>query len=418
VIAEPNRYQETGVYVDLFEEIIEHAQRTGRRGDWARLRRRLESIRSRLETERSTRSAMTVQHRRDSIAFDLWLRVLAEELLREFRERVLQELLEPGDVPPEIWTPLDPDRAAEVARARTRRAIAAESSIYAGAQRCRRAPSVPRVDEALSALEDLRALRAEPIRDAEALAAASRALVDVLAGIFPPAARTALVDELEARWPSAADVPQHGAGDRNTDLMLRDAGVQNGDLPWERLAPRVREMGTLGVWFTSKLQRQCRAIHERWLQEETDARDAAAERDRAAAAERQRLADEKAHQAQALLIKQLGEQIADLAAWDKGASRRRAAAMKRISEAPEIAFYELKKELLARKQLIKMIPRTEREWMVDERAKVVRARIETDFNRQEQTERTRRLEAIEVLRMNVAKGNADSGPTAGNPTAA
>ena len=407
MFAEPNHYQQTSVYIDLFEEIIAHAQRSGRRGDWARLRRRLDTIRSRLEAERSARRAMTSEHRRDSIAFDLWLALLTEVLLPEVRERVFQKLLESGDVPFEIWTPLDPDRAAEVARARTRRAIAAECSIYADAQRCRRAPSVPRVDEALSALEYLRALRSEPMRDEEALHAASRSLVDVLTEIFAPAARTTLVDELEARWRwSAAGVSLQGAGDRDADLMLREGAVQNADLPWEALAPRVREVGPFGVWFTSKLQRECRSIHERWLREETDARDAAAERDRAAAAERQRLADEEAQQAQALLIQQLDEHIADLAAWDKGAPRRHAAAMKRISEAPEIAFYELKKELLARGKMIKAIPSTDREWMIEERAIVVRARIQTDFNRQERTERTRRLEAIEVLKMRVARGGS------------
>lgn len=410
----PESYRDIGVYIELFGRIIEHAQRTGRRGDWARLARKLDAIRSRIDAEGSARNAMTSEHRDASTGFGEWLRVLTEVLLPEHLERLLEELVALGEVPAETWALLDADRSARTARTRARRGIAAECAIYAAAQRCRPSPSAPRVHEALGALEELRAVRSEPMRDEDVLDAACRSLTVALTRLFPPAARAALVGELEVRWRVRTDGTSAGSDRRgNIDRLHRHGGLGDARHIWEDILPQGHEVGPRGSWFTPDLQRDYELIHQRRVRAETERREAEEARVREVQAEQRRVAAERA----AREAQELADKIAELEAWEEDEPRRRAAAVERIArEAPEIAYYELRNELLARHRILKAImPRTEREEMIREKEVVVRTRLEADMNRQERTEKTRRREAVEALRVRSAGSDPD-GPLGGAGT--
>jgi hypothetical protein len=323
---------------------------------------------------------------------------------------VLNDLLATDDVPPEIWAPLHVDISARNVRARCLRGIAVECSIYAAAQRCMQVPSASRVREALSAVDELQSLRSEPIPSEEVLDAAARVITVTLTEILPPAARAALVEEVELR--SRARLQDVDAGpEEGRDIdRVQAEGAPGTPRLWEDVF-RDDELGSLGEWFTPDLQLRYEAIHDRVVLSQIARREAQEARARELEAERQRVAAEE----RARREKELAKLVVELHAWEEDAPRRRAAAIERIDEdAPRIAFYELKKEQLELGVILKAIwPRPEREEMIREREMVVRERLQADIKRQERTEMKRRDEAIDALRNRLGGGGLDGTDPAG-----
>jgi hypothetical protein len=393
--AEPGPGGGVGFYLELFQEIISYAQLTGLRGDWSRLNRRLNAIRLRIKADDLGMRTLTPGHAARLVEFDRWFHVLGDVLRPDVGRRLLGELANTDGVPSALWSPLEVVLSDDLTRVHAVREIATESSIYRAAQRCKRAPSVSRVGEALSALEELRVLRSHDLWEDEVLRAAGQWLAVALVRILPPAARIVVVREVRAHVFSLAEEQSILTA---TDEWRRRWGepgaLRNWRPVWEDIMPGDDEEGALGTYFVPDLQGEYEAIHERRVREQAERQAHEQERVRRAEVERRREAQEQ----ESIKARELDDLLSDLDAWDKDAPRRRAVHMERLQRTRDIAYDELRSEFRADGRRLKAVERTERDRLIEERETEVRDRMESETKEREESQRAERLKAIELRR--------------------
>ncbi len=121
--------------LELLGKVIAFAQLEGRPGDFTRLRRRLDAIRRQVEADDVRLARFSLEHLLGCLELDRSIQVLAEVLLPEVRQRVLDALVRSPDISRDVRATLDVARSAAASAANSLQEVAAETAIYWAAQR-------------------------------------------------------------------------------------------------------------------------------------------------------------------------------------------------------------------------------------------------------------------------------------------